>query len=327
MSIAKFALDDAGRVMMTVAAVTNAEYLAGQAYLMDAACVDAGAVSATADEFNAGFRYTSAGALRVYDATAGLPANTHINQGIALTTDGQACYITSAIGADVTRLNGAAIDSSGRLYATVLDPVAWFRFNIGITETGQGVSTWADQSGEGNDLVQATDGARPPKQSDGTILFNGTDEYLKCVAFTLAQPETVYVLFKQVTWTANDRIFDGNTNNTGEVIQAVSSPTLQGTSDLVNVQNNANLPIGSYGVLCCVFDGSSSVIKVNNTTAVTGEMGAGNMSGFTLAVAGGAASGFGNIQIKEIILYAVAHDAATHLHQIRYLAHNGPVTL
>ena len=77
MSIAKFALDDAGRVMMTVAAVTNAEYLAGQAYLMDAACVDAGAVSATADEFNAGFRYTSAGALRVYDATAGLPPNTH----------------------------------------------------------------------------------------------------------------------------------------------------------------------------------------------------------------------------------------------------------
>ena len=69
MSIAKFALDQNGRVMMTVATVTNATTIAAQAYLMDAACVDAGVVAA-GDSFNAGFRYTLNGALRVSDMTA-----------------------------------------------------------------------------------------------------------------------------------------------------------------------------------------------------------------------------------------------------------------
>ena len=49
--------------------------------------------------------------------------------------------------------------------------VAWYQFNIGITVTGAGVSTWADQSGNGNDLLQSTDADRPSHESDGTILF------------------------------------------------------------------------------------------------------------------------------------------------------------
>src|SRR3990167_628749 len=251
MSIAKFALDQNGRVMMTVATVTNATTIAAQAYLMDAACVDAGAVAA-GDSFNAGFRYTLNGALRVSDMTAGLPASTSVNQGVVMTDDGQAGYTTDAIGADVAYLNGAAIDSSGRLYATVLDPVAWFRFNIGITETGQGVSTWADQSGEGNDLLQGTDAARPPKQSDGSILFNGTDEYLKCVAFTFNRPETAYILFKQITNTSNDYIYDGNLVQGMACIQDGSQ--VIGINAGLNITLTPSLPLDTYGILSSIYN-------------------------------------------------------------------------
>ena len=325
MSIAKFALDQNGRVMMTVSTVTNATRIAAQAYLMDAACVDAGAVAA-GDSFNAGFRYTVDGALRVFDATGGLPASSSVNQGVAMTDDGQACYTTDAIGADVARLNGAAIDSDGKLYATVLDPVAWFRFNVGITETGQGVSTWADQSGEGNDLLQATDGARPPKQSDGSILFNGTDEYLKCGAFTLNQPETVYMLGRQVTWVDGNTVWDGNAGNDMRLFNADQNPTIYLYAG-AQAAGNSDFTVNTYAVACAVYNGASSVLQINNNASTTGNAGAANGSGFTLGAFGNGATAFSNIQVKEVILFPVAHDAATRLHQIRYLAHNGPVVL
>ena len=55
----------------------------------------------------------------------------------------------------------------------------WGRFNIGITVVGAGVDTWADQSGNGRDLLQTTDTNRPSKESDGSILFDGVDNTLK----------------------------------------------------------------------------------------------------------------------------------------------------
>lgn len=43
-----------------------------------------------------------------------------------------------------------------------LSPVFWVRSDLGITVTGSGVSTWADQSGNARDLTQITDAQRPP---------------------------------------------------------------------------------------------------------------------------------------------------------------------
>ena len=96
---------------------------------------------------------------------------------------------------------------------------AWYRFNQGITVTGSGVSQWDDASGNANHLLQAVDTNRPSKEADGSILFDGVDNYLKAVAFTLIQPETVYILLKQVTWVNQARFFDGDTMNSGIVRQ------------------------------------------------------------------------------------------------------------
>lgn len=320
--IPRLALDDAGRLMGYVGDVTNAEYLASQALLMDAVCMTTAAINA-ADAFVDGFRYTSTGALRIYDATAGLPASSSTNHGLTMTDDGQVCITTAATAAGDASLRGMLLDSLGRLYVTLLDPAAWFRFGIGITETGQGVSTWADQSGNANDLLQGTDGARPPLQSDNTILFNGTDEFLKCAAFTFDQPETVYLLCKQVTWSLNDNFFDGELVNTGLIFQSSATPNLVAYAG-TGSSENANLPVDRYGICIVVFNGASSEFQINNTTSISGNFGAANMGGFTLGSNGGG-GGFANIQVKEAILFPVAHDANTRLHIARYLAHNGLV--
>jgi hypothetical protein len=105
-----------------------------------------------------------------------------------------------------------------------LGPAAWFRYGTGITITGSGVSQWNDQSGNGRHLLQATDANRPQKQADSSILFDGVAYFLKCNAFTLPQPVSLYLLMKQVTWTAGTGICDGNAVSTGLLINRTASP-------------------------------------------------------------------------------------------------------
>ena len=131
-----FVLDDTGRPFVELVAPDSAAaIIAGQAYVTngtaDAVYLTTDAVAA-ADGFVGGFRYTTAGALRAYDATAGLPAGTSTNQGIAMTSDGQVCYSTAASGT-YFNIAGVAVDSSGRILIDLLT------FELLFADLGAGV--------------------------------------------------------------------------------------------------------------------------------------------------------------------------------------------
>lgn len=196
---------------------------------------------------------------------------------------------------------------------------AWFKFNSGITVTGSGVSQWSDATGNGNHLLQATDSARPALQADGSILFDGAADFLQCAAFTLNQPETIYLLFKQVTWTINDVLFDGNAGGSGALQQLTGSPTITLNAGATTTSSSA-LAVNTYGAFCGVFNGASSVIQVGTSTSATGNCGPGNMGGFTLGAIGGGGSNWGSIQVKEVLIYSAAHDANTRAQVISYLS-------
>lgn len=195
---------------------------------------------------------------------------------------------------------------------------AWFRFNTGITVTGSGVSQWDDQSGNGRHLKQGTDANRPTKESDGVITFDGVDNLLRCDAFTLNQPETVYLLGRQITWTSVDTVMDGNTVNTLRLFQTGTTPQVQINAGS-GVATNANWTLNTYIPLAVVINGANSLIHVNGSAATTGNAGAGNMGGFTLG-AGGNSTAFANIQVKEVAIYSAAHDATTRQQIMDYLA-------
>ena len=205
---------------------------------------------------------------------------------------------------------------SGFLPSDLANLELWTKYNSGITVTGSGVSQWDDQSGNGNHLKQATDASRPSKEVDGSILFDGLDNFLKADAFTLVQPETIYLLFKQVAWTANDYMTDGNTANTAVLQQFTAAPQIRlfAGAGLGNV----SLTLDTYGVLSTVINGSSSVIQIDNGTPVTGAAGAANMGGFTLGSKSDGLSA-ANIQVKEVLVYSAAHDAATRAQVRAYL--------
>lgn len=114
-------LDDNGVANLSSSGAA-ASYIRGQSYdsSLDVANATTAAVDAT-DSYISGFRYTSSGALRLYDATAGLPTPVYYQQGIALTKDGQACYTSAAYNPlDARALDtGLAVTNNGRMYAVV----------------------------------------------------------------------------------------------------------------------------------------------------------------------------------------------------------------
>lgn len=201
-----------------------------------------------------------------------------------------------------------------------LGPAAWFPFGVGITSAAGAVSQWDDQSGNGRHLKQATATNQPTLEADGSITFDGVDNFLKCDAFTLDQPETVYLLFKQITWTSTERIFSGNALSSGDLVQLTSTPQIglfAGTATSL-----VSMTLDAYGVIAGVFNGASSSIQLNSGTPATGNCGAANMGGFTLG-ASGAPGGWANIQVKEVIIFAAAHDSTQRAAVIKYLMRLG----
>ena len=198
------------------------------------------------------------------------------------------------------------------------DTVLWVDSEENVTKDASNkVSVWGDKSGNGNDLLQATGSAQPLYSTNG-ILFDGVNDFMKAAAFTLVQPEMVYIVFKQVTWTLNDRIYDGDGYLAMVISQALSTPALNmhaGSS-----LNNTNLPVNTFGILRALYNGANSKLIINDTTPITGNVGTNNAGGFTIAKKGDSNSKFGNIEVKEIIIRKVADSATNETLIYQYLS-------
>ena len=218
---------------------------------------------------------------------------------------------------DIYRLNPAIFTGGGgAAQVRALNPAAWFRLGRGITQAGGFASQWDDQSGNGRHLKQTTGAAQPSVNANGSLLLNGTTQFMKTDPFTLNQPETIYLLFKDLVWTNSARIWDGNLAATGAVLQLNVSPQL-----LYNAGSSigpVSLTIGALCVISVVANGASSSIQINSAAPVTGDAGAVNMGGFTLGGAGGGTN-FSNIEAWEAIIFPTAHNATQKAQVIRYL--------
>lgn len=175
------------------------------------------------------------------------------------------------------------------------------------------VGGWRDQSGNGNSLTQV-DTARPLLKTNtlngkSTILFDGTNDWMSAAPFTLSNASTVYFVGKQVTWTENDWIWDGNTADVMELYTQTATPQVNMAAGGGLITSTA-FAADTFAIVTAVYDGASSLFQVNNETAATGTMGSFTAGGFYLGIAGGAAAGPSNIQVAEILIYSVGHNAA-----------------
>lgn len=180
------------------------------------------------------------------------------------------------------------------------------------------------------DLYQGTAANQPIltiAAAGNYLTFDGSNDYLKAAAFALAQPETVYFVGSQVTWTINEAIYDGNAaGQRMNLYQSTTTPGLNlngGTSG--NVQN-ANLAVATNGIVTAVFNSASSSMRINRGAAVTGDAGTNSAAGFTLGAQAALAT-FANITAQEVLVYSGAHDKATQERVIAMLARNNRIAL
>jgi hypothetical protein len=213
----------------------------------------------------------------------------------------------NAIGQKGSGFPSVLLDGNSRIYDYLKQ----------VTKDGSDfVSQWNDWLGSGDNLTEGVGSNQPKWFADNGILFDGLNDCLQGI-FTYNQPEHIYLVFKQVTWTSGDRMMDGATNDSGSITQVSSSPNIRALAGSPSA-NNSDLALDTFGIMRCFFNGASSKLQIDSNTAITGNFGASNMGGFTL---GNRADGLlaGNIQVKEAILRKIADTASDDTAIFNYL--------
>lgn len=197
----------------------------------------------------------------------------------------------------------------------------WFDYLKNVTKDGSDlVSTWDNAEALpgiiAGALLQAIDLDKMLWTATG-ILGDGIRQFMKTAPFTLVQPEFIYMVVKQVSWTVSEAYSDGNTLNSGILFSSGITPNIAAFAG--NQLDNVNLAVNTYGIIRILFNGASSKFIVNETTPTTGNLGTNDMGGFTL---GANANGgtWSNIEVKEIIIRKSADSAPNEAAIYSYLA-------
>lgn len=179
-------------------------------------------------------------------------------------------------------------------------------------------ASWVSSTGE-TWTTNRTGGIQAQIVGSARVIFDGVAYFMKATAFTLAQPETIYLVASQVTWTNANRIFDGNSNNSVFAFQNTTTPAVQPQAgNLDAALNLTTWSLQTNAVIALVFNGASSSSRVNLAAAQNGNAGAVGSAGFTLAARADGVQ-LANITVSEILVYSVAHDTATQTAIIQYL--------
>jgi len=186
---------------------------------------------------------------------------------------------------------------------TISDQILWLKSSDGITKDGSDkVSAWADQSGTGNNLVEAT-GSKQPLWVDNqlggypSVQFDGTNDRLvkAWAGGTKSQPITYCIVAE---WASGGGYIKGGTSGTRNfIIDGGTSFNNGATTDL----SGGTIPSGYFDSVH-EFNGTSSEIWVNGSSVLAGNTGTSGTTGISLAARYND-SNHGDPKIVEFIVY------------------------
>lgn len=154
------------------------------------------------------------------------------------------------------------------------------------------------------------------------IRFNGTSSYIDTASFSQAQPISVYLVFKEITWSASNarRLIDGATVNKCWIGMGPTQGYyfIAGPTEFGNHYLSAQAAVGM--LMRARYNGASSSLVGNGAVGMTGNAGANTYSdGMTLGSSGNQAAGFfANIDLAEICVYSGTLSAANELALFNY---------
>ena len=181
------------------------------------------------------------------------------------------------------------------------------------------VITWDDISGNSRDISNVSSVNLPAyklNMLNGKPILKFTGDDWLVGTFTIAQPLTIYIVFKQKTWTLNDRIFDGKTTASLMLSQNGTTPNLRIYAGSF-ITENTTLPVDTWGIASCIFNGASSSLQINDLTPITGNVGTATPTGFTIG--GGDGGSLSDIEVAHIIIFNAVHSSDVKSKMIQQL--------
>lgn len=180
--------------------------------------------------------------------------------------------------------------------------------DVGVTQSSNNVSSWADQSGNSRNWTQGTGGNQPDWDGSAGITFNGSSDYLQ-MSYTNTQESNIYIVVEFKSNTAT-QLFFGQLETiyagrgTGDVF-AIGADVFGGGG---NFATTATAPNENQKYLISITaNNASSSVQINNNTASTGSLAYSGNFGTTMYLGATFTSGspyaYGNVKIYAIVIY------------------------
>lgn len=201
-------------------------------------------------------------------------------------------------------LMGAGPEASGAFSPLSLTPTVWYDFSLLAGADGSAISSFNDASGNNRTLTQGTGAAQPLVKAGvnginslKVALFDGVDDSMNTASFAFNQPFTVYGVVTGGAagsvrfWTdGNLAVRCGYDNVPG--VNVFAGNTLAG----------ASAAIATPKVMTTVFNGASSLVRVDGTQVIAGDIGAGNGTIGMFVGSAGAIAQFWNGKVGELLV-------------------------
>lgn len=212
---------------------------------------------------------------------------------------------------------GWEVSKTGFAPTNLANLATWYRSDLGITLNAGGVSAWADQSGNAQNLFQATAAKQPVYNASDSGYNNhptlsfakaNSQVLLATIAWTLNQPSTVFVVGQSDQ--SSQQGFTDFETGTEMADYTAGANQVDIFANGGFGFNAANLNAAS--IIGGIFNGASSSVFLNSkTAAATGAVGVG-ASGTGGMIVGGlqGPSNFLNGKVAEVIAYSRALTAA-----------------
>jgi hypothetical protein len=183
--------------------------------------------------------------------------------------------------------------------------IAWWRADLGVT-IDTGVSEWLDQVA-GLALTQGTGANQPTLNPTGgpnstpSILFDGANDSLAGGALARALPQTIWLIGRQISWTANDS-WVNDSAVTLIILQRTTTPQIA-QSNGTGANNNAAAILNTYVRVQAEFTNSTSDRLLVIANSVTGTNAGSTAGTAPLVGRNAAASTFGHIELCELAFF------------------------
>ena len=175
------------------------------------------------------------------------------------------------------------------------------------------VTTWYDQSGNGENATQTTSSAQPKIVSAGSTItegskpildFNGTSNYLDASGINAGNPKSLFIINKANAVGGGEKVmFDSVTTNQAIFYKASNDNITLGFG--ASSQTSYTLTT-DYNLYSIMHNGSSSNAYVNNSNQIltNADLGTNAFNGLRIGAVRGSASLFWNGKTAEFIVYA-----------------------